>query len=1647
MSRFVRYACTLAVPVLMALGLAVAPASAQIVRNFTPRFTTNDRGDIALIGNTLMSCSGAGQCNNARAGNGSPNNQDDNDFNMQYVDVDALGSTFCSSAAVLSLPAGSTVLWAGLYWGGSSANAARNQAQLSTPVAANQAITATQLDASGNDYQGYRDVTALVTAGGNGTYMVANVQSTPNTTNMYAGWALVVAYRLASLPQRNIVAWDGYANVSGATVSIPVSGFVTPPGGTVNTRMGVVAYEGDIGLTGDSFSLNGVAQGNALNPTTNFFNSSITSLGVAVTSKAPNYVNQLGFDIDLLALVNALPNSSTSATISLTTSGDQYFPGVVTFSTDLYAPVITGNSFKKTVVDLNGAPARPGDVLEYTIAMLNTGDDSAIQTVFRDTLPANATFVPGSISVLSGANVGAKTDAAADDQAEYVAASRSVVARLGTGANAASGGSLAPGVATSLRFRVTIGSPSPTGSTVSNQAALAFTGAQTGSPFASLSDGDTTTAGIQRTITTVTAPVISGRVFEDVNYGGGAGRSLAASAGVLRPGARVELYSSAGAWLAADTTDAAGFYSFDGWAAASFTVRVVNSMVTSSRPGAVAGLLPVQTFRTDATTGTAVADPTRVGGEIPARADAAANLASATLASLTTATTTAQSTAPVTLGTSDISAVDFGFNFDVIVNANETGQGSLRQFMTNANTLGNAGLAQVGQTSGVETSIFMVSDGVAHAGLRAGLANLLTGGVVAIAPVTTLPALTDASTRVDGTTQTTNVGDTNAGTLSPGASVGVDALAVPAMARPEVEVRDGAALALGFDLQGSSTALVGLAIYGFGNTPGNDAHANVRVGAAAASVLIDRCALGTSASALADPGAAARSGGDNLRAVGGDGGTVRDCVIGYAAGSGVALTAGSNTWTILENDVRGNAIGQPARDGIGLEASGSATVRVNRVDSHAGVGIDARTATGSTTLENNTVTNSGTGTGAAAETPGIRLGGATNRADRNVISTSYGAGILVIPTASSNTLTRNSIFSNGTILNAGGGGPSGQIGIDLLKSGDDEALGTSPFVTLNDNGDGDAGANGLLNYAVLETAVLSNGSFTLTGWARPGSIIELFVAAADPSGFGEGRTYVATFTEGSASDLDAGSSSYSGAVNGIAQGGDNTNRFRFTLAAPGGVSPGVALTATATLASATSEFSGLVTVTSGVSVAGIVYADADHDFQRDAGEAGTGVALFAKLVPAAAPLAAQAVTAVSAATGVYAFTFVPSGSYSIVLDDNATATDVTPTPPAGWIPTEAAPGVRTGVTVAAADVNDQDLGLYHGSRIDGRVFRDDGAGAGVANDGTRQAGETGSAGVRVRLGTAACAGGQCDSTLSGAAGAYTLWLPSTAAGSVQVSEVNPAAWISTGGNPGTSGGSYARATDAITFTAVAGLQVTGLDFGDVPPNQLVAAGTRTAIAGSVVFYPHTFTAGSAGTVTFTVSRVATPAISGWSADLYRDLDCDGTVDPGEPAVVAPFAVSTGQTVCLVLRHTIPAGAPSGARDAVTIGAGFGYVNAAPALASAVQVGDLTTASDAGGLEIVKSVDVTTARPGDYIRYTITYRNPGADPLTSIVIRDATPAYTVFDTATCVSLGNGLTGCVVTTAPAAGATGTLAWSLSGALAPGASGSVSFRVRVQ
>jgi hypothetical protein len=94
---------------------------------------------------------------------------------------------------------------------------------------------------------------------------------------------------------------------------------------------------------------------------------------------------------------------------------------------------------------------------------------------------------------------------------------------------------------------------------------------------------------------------ISGTVFEDPNYGGGAGRNLATAGAAPQGGVTVELYKSDGTYISSTTTSNTavelGKYSFANLAAGDYKVRVVNSTVASSRTGYVSSLVPPKLMR------------------------------------------------------------------------------------------------------------------------------------------------------------------------------------------------------------------------------------------------------------------------------------------------------------------------------------------------------------------------------------------------------------------------------------------------------------------------------------------------------------------------------------------------------------------------------------------------------------------------------------------------------------------------------------------------------------------------------------------------------------------------------------------------------------------------------------------------------------------------------------------------------------------------------------------------------------------------------------------------------------------------------------------------------------------------------------------
>ncbi|MDA0161876.1 hypothetical protein OM076_16500 [Solirubrobacter ginsenosidimutans] len=566
----------------------LVPAGASADRPFAVRYTVNDAGSITFAANTLMTCPAAATgCAAAQAGTQGGTLGNNNGYAMTRVDVDGVPGTFDSSSADLSLPADALVLWAGLYWAGDTAAgsggaaapspAARNTVSLRAPGAgAYTTITAQTLDTNGSRFSGFAEVTAQVRAAGVGAYTVANVQAATGE-DRYAAWDLIVVYRDATEPPRNLTVFDGLATISRSTpaASVSLSGFTTPPFGPVRSTVGLWSSEGDRTSTGDSATLNSSPIFDPANPADNVFNSSISRFGVNVTDKNPNYVNQLGSDMNLFREDGVLANGATSATIRLTTGGETYYPAGAFFTTDIFAPEIRP---VKSVVDVNGGAIERGDQLEYTVRLTNTGQDPAVSLRFLDPIPAQTAYVPNSLAVTPVTSPGgacglfvAQSDAINDGLAEYDPAAGRTVFRLGTGANDTQGGRLEPGQTACARFRVGVAPDAQLSSAIVNQGAAAFVGLTLGTQFPEELSNATTS--IVAGADLVPAKTHAGGVFVG-------GRAYNFTIGVANAGN----LPTTGTVTVQDPLDPAQFSSVNSAAGAGWACTIAASTVTCTRP-------------------------------------------------------------------------------------------------------------------------------------------------------------------------------------------------------------------------------------------------------------------------------------------------------------------------------------------------------------------------------------------------------------------------------------------------------------------------------------------------------------------------------------------------------------------------------------------------------------------------------------------------------------------------------------------------------------------------------------------------------------------------------------------------------------------------------------------------------------------------------------------------------------------------------------------------------------------------------------------------------------------------------------------------------------------------------------------------------
>ena len=364
------------------------------------------------------------------------------------------------SAAVLQLPSDATVAYARLYWSSTVREdmSPDSRVTLDRPGSSgfSQALYAgvNELQVADRSYQGTADVTALLQKYGAGVYRLSGAAKNELTDryddNNYVAWGIVVVYNRDADRIRSFSLWDGLTFVSPNNSSgIMVRGFVVPPDGPGESKLAVIGYEGDHDLTDDTLSVNGTRLGDGESGSeTNFFNSTRTRLGQpqSVAGDLPQMSggqgSMNGVDLDVVDITSRLSANDAMAQIDFATgtktTSDSFFVGA------LVTAIVSKKPILDTVLTVpQGTSPLPGDSVEYTVTVRNSGDDTATNAYVEQKLPPGLSYVAESVRVGVGTGFVGKTDKAGDDEVDYDANTGTLRIRVGNGASATQGGNLA----------------------------------------------------------------------------------------------------------------------------------------------------------------------------------------------------------------------------------------------------------------------------------------------------------------------------------------------------------------------------------------------------------------------------------------------------------------------------------------------------------------------------------------------------------------------------------------------------------------------------------------------------------------------------------------------------------------------------------------------------------------------------------------------------------------------------------------------------------------------------------------------------------------------------------------------------------------------------------------------------------------------------------------------------------------------------------------------------------------------------------------------------------------------------------------------------------------------------------------------------
>jgi len=464
---------------------------------------------------------------------------------------------------------------------------------------------------------------------------------------------------------------------------------------------------------------------------------------------------------------------------------------------------------------------------------------------------------------------------------------------------------------------------------------------------------------------------------------------------------------------------------------------------------------------------------------------------------------TAEHIAMVDVNGTGINNVNFGFNANVVTNVNDSGQGSLRQFITNTNILTGANEMRFVPTVPK---------------------NSATWWTVTLASA--LPDITDSLTTIDGTAYMLDANqslrDTNSGTVATVATVGVDALPFGGFEKKELEIDIDHVAFYGLHVKQngiSDITIKNIAIFGSkDNTAVNDESSDILVSDGASNIDISYNFVGLRADG-STPATKTEPHGitliQNTNSISNF--KIHHNYVGHIGGQGIYTTGHAiNSGEIYQNEVfHAYWLGDWNSDGIATE-NGAENIHLyeNYVHDNNGPGFESWEAKRNIRWTNNTSYHNGFdpdgNPNGITEMYGLRSMGDDNVVENNLIYDNAGAGVVVamFEDSATNTqrthITKNSLYANREI----------SIDLDQTHGNGSNAIGDG--ITINNGTKDSSKQNEDMDFPIFSKVTFDGTILNMSGYvgssasqsAFANSTIEVYKVDDDGDSNGEGRWYL-----------------------------------------------------------------------------------------------------------------------------------------------------------------------------------------------------------------------------------------------------------------------------------------------------------------------------------------------------------------------------------------------------------------------------------------------------------------------------------------------------------------------------------------------------------